>query len=157
MRHRLSRTTIALFLVLLPITSLQLNSVSGQASTGNFLRTPPSYNPQTGAFTLGEQAYLLSYGKLCLAYDFFVFNGKGGQAIHWALNSPGQVIYYLIIDARTYGFLDADAQNCFLNISAPLQYFNGQTTLTWTPPQNGQYALVFFTTVYYTGPIYLTQ
>ena len=157
MRTGFPRLTVTLFLILLPLTALQLSNVNGQASTGNFLRTPPNYNSQTGAFTLGEQAYSPLYGKLCLAYDFFVFNGVGGQAVHWQLNSPGQVIYYVFVDASAIRLLDADAQNCYLNIPTPLQYFNGQTTLTWTPRQNGQYALVFFTRTYYSGPIYLTQ
>ena len=157
MRTGFPRLIVALFLLLLPLTGLQLSHVKGQASTENFLRTPINYNPQTGAFTLGEQAYSPLYGTLCLAYDFFVFNGVGGQAVHWQVKSPGQVIYYVIIDASNIRWLDADAQNCYLNIPAPLQYFNGQTTLTWTPPQNGQFALVFFTRIYYSGPIFLTQ
>ena len=144
---------LALLLTLTCLFAVAMSGVGGQAT---FVRTPSNYNPQTGAFSLGETAYDGMYGRLCLAYDYFVFNADGGHAVSWNVNSPGQVVYYVIIDASQLAYFDANAQNCYLNIPGPLQYFNSQTTLTWTPPASGQYGLIFFTRVFYAGPIYVT-
>ena len=145
------------FLVLICIIIVGSSGVSAQTAQATFVRVPANYDPQTGAFTLEETAYGGLYGKLCLAYDYFVFTTNGGQAVSWQVNSPGQVIYYVIIDAGQLGIFDANAQNCNLNIPAPLQFFNSQTTLTWTPPGSGQFALIFLTRVFYSGPVYLMQ
>lgn len=150
---RLARN-LAAFIMLACVFAAEMSAVGGQAT---FLRTPANYNPQTGAFTLGETAYGGLYGKLCLAYDYFVFSADGGQAVSWHLNSPGQVVYNVIIDASQLRFFNADAQNCYLNIPGPLQFFNSQTTLTWTPAVSGQYGLIFFTRTFYSGPIYVTS
>ena len=146
---------LTLFLILVCVTAAgEMSGVSAQAV---FVRTPSNYNPQTGAFTLGETAYDGLYGKLCLTYDYFVFTASGGQAVSWNVNSPGQVVYYFIIDANQLPYFNADAQNCYLNIPGPLHFFNSQTTLTWTPPVSGQYGLIFFTRVFYSGFIYVTS
>lgn len=151
----LMRFTVLLLLVL-PLTLL--SGVNGQAGNqAAFVRAPANYNPQTGAFTLNKQGYDGFYDRLCLTYDYFVFNADGGRAVSWQVNSPGQVIYYAIINSDQYPLFDAYAQNCYLNLNSPSPYFNSKTTLNWTPPGNGQYALIFFTRIYYAGPIYLTQ
>lgn len=134
-----------------------LSIVNAQAAQSTFVRTPPDYNPQTGAFTLSEQAYGGDIGKLCLAYDYFVFNAAAGEAVSWQLNSPGQAIYYSIINASQLSLFNANAQNCYINLNSPAQFFNSHTTMNWTSPASGQYAFVLFTRIYYTGPVYLTQ
>jgi hypothetical protein len=155
MRSSNLRIVIALLLVLVPLFASQL--VYGQAASGvTLVHTPTGYNSQTGAFTLGEQAYGGYYGRLCLAYDYFQLNVTSGQ-VHGQLNSPGQTIYYAILPANQYPSFNVNAQNCYLTLgSAQLQSFNSPTPLNWTAPDAGQYALVFFTRIYYTGPVYFT-
>jgi len=148
---------LTLFLIFFCISVAGLCGVSVQATQATFIRVPANYNPQTGAFSLEETAYDGFYGNLCLAYDYFVFNAIGGQAVSWQVNSPGQAVYYAIIDASAIQDFDANAQNCNLIFPAPFQFFNSQKTLTWTPPGSGPFALIFFTRVFYSGLIYITQ
>ena len=155
---RLTRTVT--LILILTFVVLQLSSVNGQMMNQfTFLRTPRDYNSQTGAFTLHEQAYSgngIQSGRLCLAYDYFEFNATAGQALQGQVNSPGQAIYYAFISSSQYRTFNSYAQNCNLKLNSPPQHFNSQTSLTWTPPEDGQYVLVFFTRVYYAGPVYFT-
>jgi len=152
---RLMRT-VTLFLVLSSIAMLQLGNVDGQMMNHfTFIRTPANYNPETDSFTLNEQAYGGYSGKFCLAYDYFVFDADAGQAMQGQVNSPGQVIGYAFINSYQLYVFDAYAQNCYLYLNS-VQYFSSQAALNWTPPANGQYALIFFTRTYYTGSVYFT-
>jgi hypothetical protein len=157
MRSSGLRLAIIFLLVLVPVISPQL-AYGQTTSRVTLVRTATGYNPQTGAFTLGEQAYMGgNMGRLCIAYDYFQFNVTSGQVVHGQLNSPGQNIYYAILTSSQYRTFDSNAQNCIMMLgSAQAQVFNSQTTLNWTAPEAGQYALVFFTQTYYTGPVYFT-
>jgi len=160
-RSRFKASLIILFVctVLVPLTNPLLGNMNAGSFT--FSRTPSGYNNQTGAFTLGKQAYGSYYGKfdsLCLAYDYFQFNVTSGQVVNGQLNSPGQNIYYAILTSSQYRTFDINAQNCIITLgSARVQVFNAKTTLTWTTPEAGQYALMFFTLIDYTGPVYFIQ
>jgi len=146
-------------LILLPL--VPLSTVNGQSvNQSSFLRTPANYNPQTGAFSLSVQAYSTrgyEYGPLCIAYEYFIFNATGGQAVSWQVNSPGQLILYTVMSVDQYASFANNAQNCVINLSSPPGEFNSRTTLDWTPPATGQYVLVFYTRTFYGGPVYLTQ
>jgi len=142
------------------LVSLQLGSVNGQAATGlTFTHTPTGYDTQTGAFTLGVQAYGEGfYDKLCIAYDYFQFNVTSGQGVDGQANSRGQVISYVFLTSSQFRTFDGGAQNCYITFgSAQVQSFSSPTTLNWTSPEAGQYALVFFTRTFYPGPVYFTQ
>jgi len=148
--------SVILLLIIIPLTVL--STVNGQAANQpSFLRTPANYNPQTGAFTLNVQGVFPRgfISPICISYDYFIFNATGGQAVSWQVNSPGQLIQYVIMSANQYRSFDASAQNCVINLSS--QEFNSKATLDWTAPETGQYALVFFTRSFYAGPVYLTQ
>jgi len=150
---------LKLAVFLLVIVSTYSQFAYGQASSGvTLLRTATGYNFETGAFTLGEQAYGGIYGNLCLAYDYFEFNVTSGQVVNGQLNSPGQNIYYVILTSNEFKVFNNNAQNCYTTLgSAKVEVFNAQSTLTWIAPEAGQYALVFFTRTYYTGPVYFTM
>lgn len=145
------------------LIGLQLGSVNGQTATGiTFTRTPFGYNPQSGAFTLDQQAYWAgpSYFRsgLCIAYEYFQFNVTSGQVVDGQLNSPGQNIFYVFFTPRQFQTFDDNAQNCYITFgSAQVQSFNSPTTLNWTTPEAGQYTLVFYTRTFYPGPVYFTQ
>ena len=153
---RLGRNLV-LFVILISITVAQVNDVSAQANQIKFIRTPLSYNPQIGSFTLGEQAYGGDLGNFCLGYDYFTFNATAGQAVSFQVDSPGQIIYYAIINASQFPGFNAAAQNCYLRLNSPIQDFNSKTSLNWTAPGSGQFVLLFYTRTYFTRPLYLTQ
>jgi len=159
------RTAVILVVVSisLALISFQSGIVMGQASGRvTFTRTPKDYNSQTGAFTLGEQAYGMVRreqvgGRLCLSYDYFAFNAAEGQALNGRLGSPGQVISYVILNTTQFHTFYMNVDYCYLTLPSAPVTFRSETTLNWTSPESGQYALVFYTVTFYEGPVYLSQ
>ena len=136
-----------------------LTDVYGAGQTIVFSRTPSGYNNQTGAFMLSMQltneGWRKPIGGVCVMYDYFIFNAQTGQVLEGRVQtgSTGKPIYYMILNSpyQLYSFQNS---NCAMNlwqVAAPASAIN------WTAPRNGQYALVFMTTGFYSGSVYLTQ
>jgi len=115
-----------------------------------FIQYPPSYDTQVGAFTL-DQTLNNQNGVACLYYTYFTFNAYAGQQLRAQVWTQGQPINYVIIPTSMGSILKQNGCSGALGQS---QSFSSQTTVDWTAAQAGQYAIVFYSTVPYNGPVY---
>jgi len=145
-------------MILVPLMIPQLGHSQAVGGIVDFTRTPSSYNPETGSFTLDQTVYMGgNVGGLCLRYESFHFNATAGLALHGLLESPGQNIYYIFLNSSQFRVFEDYAENCYLVGSGQMGVFNSQSTLDWVAPVDGQYAIVFFTRTNYSGPVYFKQ
>lgn len=115
-----------------------------------FIQYPPSYDSQVGSFAL-DQTLNNQNGAACLYYTYFTFNAYAGQQLRARVWTEGQPINYIVIPTNMGTILKQNGCSGTLGQS---QSFSSQTTVDWTAPQDGQYAIVFYTTVPYNGPVY---
>lgn len=150
-----------LFLMLctfiVPMGSSLVN-VYGAGQTIVFSRTPSGYNNQTGAFTLSMQltndGWRKAGDRVCVMYDYFIFNAQAGQVLQGgAQGSTGKLIYYMILNSpyQLYSFQNSNCEAGWGQVAA------SASTINWTAPKDGQYALLFLTSGFYGGKVYFTQ
>ena len=144
---------VLIFLV--PVDS-SIVSVYGQGQVASFSRTPPGYNNQTGAFKLGGQLTNdAGNGGVCVMFDYFIFNAQAGQALQGSLlvTGSGRPIDYLVLNSpsQLYSFQNS---NCGIGNWGQVE---PASTVNWTAPEDGQYALMFITNGYYGDTVFFTQ
>jgi len=144
--------------VLIPLPPL-LTKVYGAEEKITFSRTPTGYSNQTGSFILGRQlTYDAGYGEVCVMYDYFIFTAHAGTVLRGQVQtgSLGRVVFYVILNSpyQLYSFQNS---NCGIGNWGQVQGFNSPSTLNWTSPEDGQYALVFISNGFYGGTVNFTQ
>jgi len=118
-----------------------------------FNQYPPDYNPTAGSFTL-NQVLKNQNGAPCLYYASFTFNANAGQQLQAQVWTQGAPISYVIVPS---GMLNALQQSgCNYGNFGQAQTFSSQVSVNWTAPQNGEVAIIFYSTTTYTGPVYFT-
>jgi len=117
-----------------------------------FVQYPPNYNSNVGSFTL-DQTLTTQNDIPCLYYTYFAFNANAGQQFQARIWTDGQPIDYVVLPTSVLTSLQQ--AGCGYGSSAGMgQSFSSQVTLNWTAAQDGQYAVVFFSKVPYSGPVY---
>ena len=136
---------------------------SGEASGQlHYNLTPSDYDSRTGSFTLSFTEST-SAGFLgndfedypCLFYDYFLLNATSGHTIHshFQLSMVDRAIHFLILNPGQ--FWRFQHSNCGWGLqSSMLHVFAPISDVDWVVPVSGQYALVFATTVFYSGQVY---
>jgi len=151
----------ALFLVfvfafVIPITTPLLGSVSATSLT--FTRAPSNYDMQTGAFTLASQLTNDSpsgHGRVCVMFDYFIFNAQAGQTLQAQVQSAGNKVSYMILNSPS-GLYRFQNSNCGYGNWGPVEGFTSQTTINWVAPSDGQYVIIFLTNGFYSGNVFFT-
>ena len=137
-------------------TGLSVANVYGAGQVITFSRTPTGYNNQTGAFTLGSQLTNdAGNGGVCVMFDYFIFNAQAGQVLQGGLQASGtlrQVAYVIL--SSPYQLYSFENSNCGVGNWGEI---SSASTINWTAPKDGQYALVFLTNGYYGATVYFTQ
>ena len=117
-----------------------------------FVQYPPNYDSNVGSFTL-DQTLTGQNDVPCLYYTYFAFNANAGQQFQARIWTNGQSIDYVILPTSVLTSLQQ--AGCGYGSSAGMgQSFSSQVTLNWTAAQDGQYAVVFYSRVPYSGPVY---
>jgi len=156
-RFRASYTILFLCTVLVAIFVPLARVQGAQGDITTFRHTPAGYNNQTGSFALASQ--LMSESKsgvtgVCVMFDYFIFNAQGGQVLQGQV-SPGSTgnagVYYTILTSPIQ-------LNLFWNSRCgrgdwQIQQFTSPSTISWTAPEDGQYALVFMVRGFYGGTL----
>jgi len=153
--------TILLLCTILVTSVSPLANVYGMNQIVSFRRTPSEYNNQTGSFRLDSQL-TNDWGsgntqatRVCLMFDYFIFNAQAGQQLQGQVQ-PGSTgnkpVYYVILESPTQ-------LNIFWNSACgrgnwQLQEFTSPSTISWTAPKDGQYALLFIVSGFYSGVVY---
>ena len=115
-----------------------------------FIQYPPSYDDTAGSFTL-DQTLNNQNGVPCLYYTYFTFDAYAGQQLQAKIWTNGSPISYVVVPSSLIPSLQQ--AGCSVSYSQS-QSFSSQTTMNWTAAQNGEYAVVFYSTVPYNGPVY---
>ena len=115
-----------------------------------FSQYPPNYNSNVGSFTL-DQSLSTPAGAPCVYYADFEFNAYAGQSLQAKLWTQGPSINYIIVPLSVFQSLQ---QAGCSHAGGNQQSFNSQISLNWTATQTGQYAIIFYSYVPYTGPVY---
>jgi hypothetical protein len=117
------------------------------------------YSASTGAFTLGQTLYDQNNNP-CLYYSYFEFNAPAGLSITaqvWTTGSPVHVIVLpmMVISQFESPSSCSELGQRAVNLLSQIQSFGSTPyTLTWTAPQDGQYAIVFFSKTPYGNTVY---
>ena len=156
-----NRSLIFLLVALISMISTNIQIAHAQTKIEIiFTRTPAEYNNQTGYFILGQELTDDSgTGRVCISFDYFVFNAQAGQVLQGTLQpgNAGKVIYYAILNSPNQLLF---FQTCGAGNSGQIQglrALTSQTTLSWVAPKSGWYGLVFFVNGFYDSPVYFVQ
>jgi len=116
-----------------------------------FIQYPPSFDDTAGSFTL-DQTLNNQNGVPCVYYTYFTFDAYAGQQLQAKIWTNGSPINYLVLPSSLIsGFQQT---GCGSGSFSQGQSFSSQATLNWTAAQNGEYSVVFYSTVPYNGPVY---
>jgi hypothetical protein len=115
------------------------------------IQYPPNYNSNVGSFTL-DQTLTTQEGVPCVYYADFEFNAYAGQSMQAQLWTQGASINYIIVPSSLLPNLQQ--AGCSHGSANQQQTFNSKISLNWTAPQTGEYAIIFYSWVPYTGPVY---
>jgi len=119
-----------------------------------FIHYGYGYSSSTGSFTLGQTLYNQNNSP-CLYYDYFEFNAAAGMTVQARLWTTGPSIDYIVVPMPVVSLFQSSGCSA---IAALYTQTNTITTTpilySWTAPQNGQYAVIFYSTTPYTAPIY---
>lgn len=139
---------------------IPLANVYGMNQVTIFRRVPSGYDNQTGAFKLGSSFIndgLASNpnGRLCAQYDYFIFNAQAGQVLQGLVqtgSTSSRPVYYTILNSPIQ-------LNIFMGTSCgrgtwQMQKLIPPSTISWTAPSDGQYALVLIVSGFYSGAVY---
>jgi hypothetical protein len=117
------------------------------------------YSASTGSFTLGQTLYDRDNNP-CLYYSYFTFNALAGLSITAQVWTTGDPVHYVIIPMSVITSYESPSSCGALGQRNP-QYLSqiqtfGSTpyTLSWTAPQDDQYAIIFFSTTPYGNTVY---
>ena len=117
-----------------------------------FVQYPSNYDSNVGSFTL-DQTLNGQNDVPCVYYTYFAFNANAGQQFQARIWTNGQPIDYVILPTSVLS--SVQAAGCGYGSSAGMgQSFSSQVTLNWTAAQDGQYAVVFYSKVPYSGQVY---
>ena len=141
---------------LIAVSSPMLAYAAGNVT---FLRVPPGYNSQTGAFTMSTQLTKdfkrTNKGGTCVMFDYFIFNADGGQTLLAQAQSPDRGVYYMILQSPN-GLYLFENSNCASGYWAEVQGFASTTTIDWVAPASGQFVIIFLTHGFYGGTVFFT-
>ena len=119
-----------------------------------FVHYGAGYSSSTGSFTLGQTLYNQNDNP-CLYYDYFEFNAPGGLTISARLWTTGPPISYIVVPMAVVSLLQTPGSCSAVGALAQANTIGSTPYLySWTAPQNGQYAVIFYSTTPYTAPIY---
>ena len=140
-------------------STVQTSSLLSQPVHYNL--TPSDYDSRTGTFKLSftESTNTGFIGDFedypCLFYDYFLLNATSGHTIHshFQLSMVGRAITFLILNPQQFwGF---EHSNCGWGLaSSMLHVYAPSSDFDWVVPASGQYALIFATSVFYSGQVY---
>jgi hypothetical protein len=117
------------------------------------------YSASTGSFTLGQTLYDQNNNP-CLYFTYFEFNAPAGQSISAQVWTTGSPVHFLIVPMAVISQYESpsscsDLGQRNVNLLSQIQSFGSTPyTLNWTAPQNGQYAIIFFSTTPYSNTVY---
>jgi len=113
-----------------------------------------NYSPTTGSFTLGQTLYD-QYGRACLYYDYFEFNAPTGLNVKAQVWTTGPSISYIIVPVSILSQFQNPASCSAIGYFGQAQTIGSTSTIiNWTSPQDGQYAIIFFSTTPYGNTLY---
>jgi len=119
-----------------------------------FIHYGAGYSASTGSFTLGQTLYNQN-NIPCLNYDYFEFNAPAGLTISARLWTTGPPINYIVVPEPVVSLLQSPTSCSAIGALAQSNTIGSTPYLySWTAPQNGQYAIIFYSTTPYTAPIY---
>ncbi len=123
-----------------------------------YLVTPYQYDYQTGRFVIWQTEDTSGSGGgdySCLYFEYFLFNATGSQVIrgHYELLMTGRSIYFLILNLDQFRRFSQSYCLYGWDGAAELHVYAPAYDLDWSVPQTGEYAFVFFTTIFYGGYI----
>jgi len=134
--------------------------VSGTNQIVSFRRVPSGYDNRTGSFNLGSQLTNDGLagnpnGRPCITFDYFIFNAQAGQLLQGQVE-PGSTgskpVYYVIVNSPIQLNIFQNS-NCGMG-NWQFQQFTSPSTISWTAPEAGQYALIFVVSGFYSGVVY---
>jgi hypothetical protein len=115
---------------------------------------PPGYSTSTGSFTLGQTLYGPN-NTPCLYYGYFEFNVLAGMTIQARLWTTGPPINYIVVPMSVVSLLQGGNGCNAVGYLAQTNTIGSTPYLySWTAPQTGQYAVIFYSTSPYTAPVY---
>ena len=159
-RFRASYTILFLCAVMLTMFVPLSRVHAAQDDITTFRRTPDGYNNQTGSFALASQLTnelpkrRKGDAQVCVMFDYFIFYAQAGQILQ-GQGSPGSTgsgrVYYTILTSPVQ-------LNLFWNSRCgsgnwQIQQVSSPSTISWTAPEDGQYALVFMVRGFYGGKV----
>ena len=119
-----------------------------------FFHYGSGYSATTGSFTLGQTLYDQNNNP-CIYYDYFTFDAPAGLSITAQVWTTGPPINYLIIPVSVLSLYQSPSSCSALGNLGQVQSFGSTPyTISWTASQNDQYAIVFYSTTPYSGPVY---
>jgi len=118
-----------------------------------FIHYGAGYSASTGSFTLGQALYDQNNSP-CLYYDYFEFNAPGGLTIQARLWTTGTPIHYIVVPMAVVSLFQSSGCNALGALTQANTIGSTSYLYSWTAPQNGQYAIIFYSTTPYTDPIY---
>ena len=119
-----------------------------------FIHYGYGYSASTGSFTLGQTLYNQNNSP-CLYYDYFEFNAAAGMTVQARLWTTGPSIDYLVVPMSVVSFFQSSGCSALAALYTQTNTITSTPILySWTAPQNGQYAVIFYTTTPYSAPIY---
>ena len=88
-------------------------------------------------------------------FDYFIFNAQAGQVLQGSLQASGTLrpVAYVILNSP-YQLYSFENSNCGVGNWGEI---STASTINWTAPKDGQYALVFLTNGFYSATVYFTQ
>ena len=165
-----SRIVITSLLIPLLCTFILVSSsptnVYGTAQPITFLLTPSGYNELTGAFELTRQITdNAGNGAVCMMYDYFIINMRAGQVLQGGLQTAGmsKTVYYMVLNSpgQLFSFMNSNCgvrtpywPNIAPTIASWRPYMAVASSINWTAPTDGQYALVFMVYGFYGGVLH---
>jgi len=115
---------------------------------------PPGYSTSTGSFTL-EQTLYGPNNSPCLYYAYFSFNALAGMTIQARLWTSGPPVNYIVVPMSMVNLLQGGNGCSAVGYLAQTNTVGSTPYLySWTAQQNGEYAVIFYSTSPYTAPVY---
>ena len=115
---------------------------------------PVYYNPSTGSFTLGQTLYDQN-GNACLYYDYFEFDAPAGLSVTAQVWTSGAPVSYVIVPSSVLSLLtSSNGCSTLGSLGQGKSFGSTPTLLSWTAPQNNQYAIIFYSTTINGNTVY---
>ena len=118
-----------------------------------FIHYGTGWSPSTGSFTLGQTLYGPN-NTPCLYYTYFQFNAPAGMMIQAQLWTTGLPIQYIVVPMSAVSLFQTNGCNYLNALSHGNTIGSTPYIYTWTAPQAGEYAIIFYSTTPYSNTVY---